>query len=64
MSQLLKFYLLFGYIEEKNVTFEVLYHFYEISHDDRTDIIKTHYFGHFAFFGPIMWFLNKNSFVS
>ena len=51
-SQLLKFtYLLLGYIEEKSCNFcSFCINFYEISHNDRKDIIRTHYHDYFAFF--------------
>ena len=46
-SQLLKFtYLSLGYIE----VLQFCINFYEISHNDRKDIIRTHYHDYFAFF--------------
>ena len=51
-SQLLKFYRLFIWVYlEKVVTLEVFKQFYEISHNDSKDMIRTHKYGNFAFLG-------------
>ena len=50
---------LFYFISRKNVTFDVLSQFFEISHTDCYDIIKTHTYGFFALLDQICGFWTK-----
>ena len=63
-SQLLKFYLLFVrvYRGKKLQLLKFSSNFYEISHDDSKDIIRTHNYGYFAFRAKML-FLDKNNFI-
>ena len=65
-SQLLKFYLLFDrvYRGKKLKLLKFSSSFYEISHDDSKDIIRTQNYDYFAFLGKKCGFLNKNKFIS
>ena len=60
-SQLLKFYLLFVkvYRGKRLKLLKFCINFYEISHDDRKNIIRTHNYGYFAFLAKNVVFEQK-----